>query len=114
MVLGRSAGISDEQMASVLDDPLPEGLFSPDQAAIVVFCRKSTLLQPIDDATWAALREHFDVRQILEIVFTCRMNQMISRFHAAVRTDVDAETMDELGTSCPVRLPPPPVRGAPA
>ncbi len=58
--------------------------------------------------------DHFDVRQILEIVSTCGMNQMISRFHAAVRTDVDAETMDELGTSCPVRLPPPPVRGAPA
>ena len=108
MVLGRSAGISDEQMAHVLDEPLPEGLFTPSQAAIVVFCRKSTLMQPIDDATWAALREHFDPRQIMEIIFTCGLNQMISRFHAAVRTDVDAETMDELATSCPVRLPVPP------
>ena len=111
MVLGRSAGISDEQMAHVLDDPLPPGLFTPAQEAIVVFCRKSTLMQPIDDATFAALREHFDTRQVLEITFTCGLNQMISRFHAAVRTDVDAETMDSLGTTCPVRLPRPPADG---
>jgi alkylhydroperoxidase family enzyme len=105
VVLGRSAGISEEQMAHVLDDPLPDGLFTPAQEAIVVFCRKSTLMQPIDDATFAALREHFDTKQILEITFTCGLNQMISRFHAAVRTDVDGETMDLLGSTCPVRLP---------
>jgi alkylhydroperoxidase family enzyme len=101
----RRLGNAKEGAAHVLDDPLPEGLFTPDQAAIVVFCRKSTLMQPIDDATWAALREHFTTRQVLEITFTCGLNQMISRFHAAVRTDVDAETLDQLDSSCPVRLP---------
>ncbi|RBY76076.1 hypothetical protein DQ238_18080 [Geodermatophilus sp. TF02-6] len=111
MVLGRSAGISDEQMAHVLDDPLPAGLFTPGQEAIVVFCRKSTLMQPIDDATWTALTEHFTTRQIMEITFTCGLNQMISRFHAAVRTDVDTQTMDQLGASCPVRLPSLPAEG---
>ncbi len=94
-------------MAHVLDDPLPEGLLRPDQAAIVVFCRKSTLMQPIDDATWAALREHSTTRQILR-TSTCGLDQMISRFHAAVRTDVDAETMDRLGTSLPGPAPCPP------
>ncbi len=77
----------------------------------MVLCRKSTLVQPIDDATWAALREHFSVQQVLEITSTCGLDQMIGRFHAAVRTDVDAETMDQLGTSCPVRLPDLPTGG---
>jgi hypothetical protein len=108
VVLGRSAGISDEQMAHVLDDPLPADLFTPAQAAIVVFCRKSTRMEPIDSATWDALTEHFDTRQALEIVFTCGLNQVISRFHAAVRTDVDEETSAALADSCPVHLPPPP------
>ncbi len=63
----------------------------------MVFCRKSTLMQPIDDGTWAALREHFTTQQVLEITFTCGLNQMISRFHAAVHTDVDAETTDLSG-----------------
>ena len=79
----------------------------------MVFCRESTLVQPIDDATWAALRQHSTTQQVLEIASTCGLNQMISRFHAAVRTDVDAETMDQLGTSCPVRLPDPPTADRP-
>ena len=65
-------------------------------------------MQPIDDGTWAALREHFTTRQVLEITFTCGLNQMISRFHAAVRTDVDDVTLDAVSDSCPVRLPPTP------
>jgi alkylhydroperoxidase family enzyme len=105
-VLGRSAGISEEKMAHVLSDPLPQGLFPPDEAAIVVFARKSTRMEPIDNATWSALREHFSTRQIMEITFTIGLDQMISRFHAAVRTDVDDETLDALHDSCPVRLPP--------
>ena len=100
-------------MAHVLDDPLPDGLFTPAEAAIVVFCRRSTRMEPIDSATWDALTAHFDTRQVLEIVFTCGLNQMISRFHAAVRTDVDEDTLGALADSCPVRLPPPPADGGP-
>ena len=95
-------------MAAVMADPLPEGLFPPDEAAIVVFARKSTRMEPIDNATWTALTEHFDTRQVMEITFTIGFNQMISRFHAAVRTDVDQVTLDDLYDSCPVRLPPVP------
>ena len=95
-------------MAHVMSDPFPEGLFPPDEAAIVVFARKSTLMQPIDNETWAALAEHFDVKQIMEISFTVGLNQLVSRFHAAVRTDVDGVTLDEVSNSCPVRLPPTP------
>ena len=114
MVLGRSAGISEEKLAHVLDDPLPEGLFPPDEAAIVVFSRKSTLMQPIDDATWAALTDHFGIEQVMEIIFTCGLNQMVSRFHAAVRTDVDESTLDQVAHACPVPLPPPPAEASQA
>ena len=108
MVLGRSAGISEDKLAQVLADPLPEGVFSPDEAAIVVFARKSTRMEPIDNETWARLTDHFDTRQIMEIIFTVGFNQMISRFHAAVRTDVDDVTLDAVSDSCPVHLPPRP------
>jgi hypothetical protein len=65
-------------------------------------------MEPIDDATWAALREHFDTKQILNITLTIGLNQMVSRFHAVVHTDVDGSTLDQLTMSCPVRLPRPP------
>ena len=80
-------------MAHLLDDPLPEGLFPPDEAAIVVLARKSTRMEPIDNGTWANVREHFDTKQIMEIIFTIGMDQMVSRFHAIVRTDVDDQAV---------------------
>lgn len=92
-------------MANVMADPLPDGMFPPDEAAIVVFARKSTLMQPIDDETWAALADHFSTKQIMEISFTVGLNQLVSRFHAAVRTDVDETTMHEVHDSCPVPVP---------
>lgn len=95
-------------MGQVLSDPLPDGLFPDDEAAIVVFARKSTRMEPIDNATWNALTTHFTTKQIMEIIFTIGFNQMISRFHAAVRTDVDGATLDAVSESCPVRLPPAP------
>jgi hypothetical protein len=76
VVLGRSAGLSDEQMAHLLDDPLPEGLYAPDEAAIVRFSRLST-----------------------------KMDQVISRMHAALRTDLDGVTSDKIGDTCAVPMP---------
>lgn len=102
--------MTEEQLASVMADPLPEGMFSPRHEAVIVFARKSTLMQPIDDETWANLTEHCDTRQIMEIIFTVGFDQMISRFHAAVRTDVDESTTQALAPSCPVHLPPTPGR----
>lgn len=108
-MLGRSVGISDEKLAHVMDDPLPEGLFPDDEAAIVRFARASTRMDPIDDDTWGALTQHYDTRQIMEIIFTVGLNQMITRMHAAIRTEVDETTLAAVGgDSCPVRLPPVP------
>lgn len=86
-------------------DPLPEEVFPSDEAAVVVFARASTLMKPITSEIWSALTDHFTVQQIVEISFIVGMNQLISRFHAAVRTDVDGVTLDQLADSCPVRLP---------
>ena len=107
-MLGRSVGISEDKLANVLADPLPEGVYTPVEAAIVVFARKSTRMEPIDDETWSALAAHFDPKQLMEIMFIVGFNQLISRMHAAVRTDVDELITDAVGTSCPVHLPPMP------
>ena len=95
-------------MGHLLDDPLPEGMFTPAQRAIIVYARTSTWFQPITDEIWDALAEHFDRKQIMDISFTGGLDQMVSRFHATVRTDLDSVTTDQLAGSCPVALPPPP------
>jgi hypothetical protein len=103
VVLGRASGLSDEEMTHLLDDPLPEGVFAAAEEAIIVFARASTWMQPITDDIWNGLTQHFDTKQIMEISFTVGLNQLISRFHATVRTDVDELVSDQL-TSCPVNL----------
>ena len=105
MVLGRSAGLTEEQMAHVMAEPLPEGVYSPDLAAIVRYSRASTLMQPITGELWRGLTDHFDVKQIIDIVFIVGMDQIISRFHAAILTDVDDFTLSEVAASCPVPFP---------
>ena len=96
-------------MSHLLDDPLPEGMFPPAEEAIIVFARTSTWMQPITDEIYGKLAEHFDTRQIMEISFTVGLDQLISRFHATVRTDVDGVTVDAVN-ACAVPIPDQPER----
>jgi alkylhydroperoxidase family enzyme len=101
-------------MGHLADDPLPDGLYSPSQAAIVTYARKSTRLEPIDDATYGALARHFTPQQTIDICLTVGLSNMINRFHATFRTDLDAATTaeaeqgDVIAGSCPIPRPKPP------
>ena len=107
MVLGRSAGLSDEEMEHIMDDVPPDGMFSPDERAIIAFTKASALMEPITEQLWADLAAHFTTKQIMEISFTIGLDQLVSRFHATVRTDLDESTYDAVAHSCKVRLPAP-------
>ena len=101
-------------MRHLVDDPLPDGLYSPSQAAIVTYARKSTRLEPIDDETYGALAGHFSAQQTIDICLTVGLSNMINRFHATFRTDLDtattaeAEQGDVIAGSCPIPRPKPP------
>jgi hypothetical protein len=53
VLLGRAAGLTEDKIAHVGDDVLPEGLYAPDEAAIVRYAQRLTRLDPIDEATYA-------------------------------------------------------------
>jgi alkylhydroperoxidase family enzyme len=105
VLLGRAAGLTEEKLAHLRDDPLPEGVYAPDEAAIVEYSQRSTRMEAIDDATYSALAEHFDTKQIIEICFTVGLSNMVNRFHATFRTDLDEWAGDALGPSCPLSYP---------
>lgn len=105
MVAGRAAGLTEQKLAQIGSDPLPAGVYEPDEAAIVAYAQASSRLAPITDELYAALLAHFTERQIIEICFTVGMSNMINRFHATFHTDVDDETGEMLGAVCPVPLP---------
>ncbi len=110
-MLGRSAGLTEAQLAHLGDDPLPEGVYSEAEAAIVYYAQRSTKDIRIDDATYAALERHFSRRQIMDLCFTVGLSNLVNRFHATFATDLDEETLtaaeagDALAGSCPLPRP---------
>jgi alkylhydroperoxidase family enzyme len=105
VLLGRAAGLTEDKLAHLGDDALPEGLYEPDEAAIVTYAQLSTRMDVIDDTTYGNLAEHFTPEQIIEICFTVGMSNMINRFHATFLTELDPHTQEALATSCPLNYP---------
>ena len=105
MLLGRAAGLTEEKLAHLGDDELPEGLYEPDEAAVVRYAQRSTRMQPIDERTYAALTEHFSREQIIELCFTVGLANTINRFHATFLTEVDPQTQEVLAPNCPLVYP---------
>jgi len=112
VLLGRAAGLTEDKLAHLGDDPLPDGVYAPDEAAIVRYAQRSTRMDVIDDRTYGDLAEHFSQQQMIEICFTVGLSNMINRFHATFLTDVDRVTQEALAPSCPLSYPDPPGREA--
>jgi alkylhydroperoxidase family enzyme len=98
-------------MRHLTADPLPEGVYSPAEAAIVRYAQKSTRLQPIDDELYASIARHFSKEQLVDLCLTVGLSNMINRFHATFQTDLDsvtrsqAEAGDAMHGSCPIPRP---------
>jgi alkylhydroperoxidase family enzyme len=105
VLLGRAAGLTEDKLAHLGDDPLPAGVYADDEAAIVRYAQKSTRMEVIDDATYGALRAHFTEPQIIEICFTVGLSNLINRFHATFLTELDPATQQALAPSCPLAFP---------
>jgi alkylhydroperoxidase family enzyme len=92
---------------------LPPGLYDAAEAAVVRYAQKSTRLEPIDDATYGALAEHFTPAQIIDICLTVGLSNMVNRFHATFLTDLDEQTIaeveagDRVAGACPIPRPKP-------
>lgn len=106
MVLGRSAGLTEEKLAHIGDDPLPAGVYDDDERAVVEYAQRSTRLDPITDDLFGRLQAHFTQRQIMDLCFTVGLSNLINRFHATFLTDVDPETGAVLGPACPMPMAP--------
>ena len=101
-------------MAHLTSDPLPDGLYSPADAAIIRYAQKSTRMEPIDRRTYAALAEHFSTQQIIDLCLTIGLSNTINRFHATFLTDLDeittqtVEAEDAQTGMIPIARPPTP------
>lgn len=98
-------------MSHLGDDPLPEGVYSEEEAAIVRYAQRSTREIMISDEVYGELQKHFSLIQIMDICFTVGLSNMVNRFHATFHTDLDEETLalaeagDDKAGACPIRRP---------
>ncbi len=97
--------MTEAQLAHLGDDPLPDDVFGPAEAALVRYCRTSTRMATIDEALYAELDAHFDRRQLMELCFEVGLANLVNRFHATFLTDVDPETGEVTAPSCPMPMP---------
>ena len=89
-------------MAHLGDDPLPAGVYTPAEAAIVRYSQKLTRMERIDDELYGELQRHFDPEKIIALCFVVCLSNTINRFHATFLTDLDESTLEGLGGSCPL------------
>ncbi len=60
----------------------------------------------VSEAVYADLAAHFDRKQIVQITFIVGQSAIVNRIHAALLTDVDEATLEQLeGVACPIPIP---------
>ncbi|MBA2441239.1 MAG: hypothetical protein H0V53_02375 [Rubrobacter sp.] len=90
--------MTTEQLDHLGDDPLPDGVYDAAEAAIVRYAQRSTASIAIDGETYGALAEHFSVPQVMEIFSMVGLSNFVNRFHATFLSDVDASTLEAVGS----------------
>jgi len=106
VVLGRGAGLDEAKLRHIGDDPLPDGVYTDDERAVVEYAQRSTRMEPITDELFGRLQQHLNQRQLIELCFTVGLSNVINRFHATFLTEVDEATQQVLAPSCPMPLAP--------
>ena len=85
--LASQLGASQAQL-----DSLPNwrsGQFSDKQQAVLAYAEESTRNVQVDDATFDALKKHFDTQQILELTVTIGAYNMVSRLLVGLKVDLE-------------------------
>lgn len=110
-MLGRSVGLSTEQLNHLGDDPLPEGVYTESEAAVVRYAQILTRDIFIEDGVYAELARHYTNEQMVELCMVIGLSNMVNRFHATFQTDVDEMTTganaeeDRLAGACTLPRP---------
>lgn len=101
-MLGRSVGLTNEEMASMAD---PETCASFDETDRLVLRYAETLTREnrVDDELYAALARRFPRDELVELSMTVGLAAMVNRVHATFQTDVDPATLEFVadGPACP-------------
>ena len=81
--IARREGLTDAQLRALRDGS--GDVWTPVQAAVLAFTDASTRAVEVPDEVFAAVREHLDDRQVVELAALAGGYAMVSRFLVALR-----------------------------
>ena len=102
-MLGRSIGISDEEIGSMADAE-NSPLFDATDRLVLRYAEVLTRENRVSDDLYAALAARFPREELVELCFAVGLAALINRVHATFQTDVDAKTRASVGDAsfCPM------------
>ncbi len=103
-MLGLSVGLTKDEMA-LLHEPEACRSFDDVDRLVIRYSEILTRENRVDDALFAALKEHFSEAQIMELALTVGLSALVNRVHATGGTDVDARTREYIGDAIACVLP---------
>jgi alkylhydroperoxidase family enzyme len=102
-MLGRSVGLTDEDMAAMADwDTTPR--FDATDRLVLRYAEVLTRENRVSDALYAELAARFSREELLELCMTVGLAALVNGMHATFRTDVDDSTIEQVGEApfCPI------------
>ena len=102
-MLGRSVGLSDEEMAGMAN---AETVSSFDETDRLVLRYAETSIREIriPDELYAKLAARFPKQELMELCMTVALAALVNRVHATFQTDLDEGTRERVadGPACPI------------
>ncbi len=88
VVIGKLVGLNDDDIERVRRGPEAEG-WSPAEAALLQATDELHTDKYIGDATWAALEQHFDLQQRIDLIFAVGQYTLVSMALRSLRVPLD-------------------------
>ncbi len=88
------AGVADDKLAAVWDFETSDLFSAAERAALRVARGAGLSPNAVTDEEFAELREHFDDRQILELVAVIGLFGFLNRWNATLATQLETKPLD--------------------
>ena len=92
-MLGRSVGISDDELQAITDWHNHE-VFDQRDRVVLQFTDSLARDNKLSDELYAELEQHFNEAEIMKLCITVSFAGLVNRVHATFKTEVDRETLD--------------------
>jgi alkylhydroperoxidase family enzyme len=87
--IAEGVGVSKEQITAIEHEHLTSEVFDESELALLAFGRQVIESVRVDDATFAAMRQHFSEREVVEAILAIGFYMTMARLTEVTETELD-------------------------